>query len=318
MANLNDVAKIAGVTPTTVSRVINMRGSLSQKTIDRVHAAMRELNYQPNAMARSLQGKHSQLIGLIFPSVANPFYGEIIHAIESKLFAHGYKAILCDSENDPIKEREYLTMLMANQVDGIITSSHNKQIKEYENNQLAIVAFDRYLADGIPIVSSDNLTGGRLATAHLHEQGCKKIAMIAGSSDTKSPTQNRLLGYQEKIAELKMTSLIHYLLRESSMNQKRQSIREFLITNKPDGVFCTDDLTAVMVKDIALDLNFKNIKVIGYDGTQVIQTFIPSLSTIVQPIAALAELMVDILLKKIDNANFKPKTDYVLPVTLKK
>ena len=77
MANLNDVAKIAGVTPTTVSRVINMRGSLSQKTIDRVHAAMRELNYQPNAMARSLQGKKSQLIGLIFPSVAYPFYARL-------------------------------------------------------------------------------------------------------------------------------------------------------------------------------------------------------------------------------------------------
>lgn len=318
MPNLNDVAKIAGVTPTTVSRVINMRGSLSQKTIDRVHAAMRELNYQPNAMARSLQGKQSQLIGLIFPSVANPFYGEIIHAIESKLFTYGYKAILCDSENDPIKEREYLSMLMANQVDGIITSSHNKQIREYENDNLAIVAFDRYLADGIPIISSDNLTGGRLATAHLHDQGCKTIAMIAGSSDTKSPTQNRILGYQEMLLELKMTPLIHHLIRESSMSQKRQSIRELLIAHQPDGVFCTDDLIAVMVKDIALDLNFDSIKVIGYDGTKVIQTFIPSLSTIVQPIDELAKLMVDILLKKIANPDFKAKVDYILPVTLKK
>ena len=318
MANLKDVAKIAGVTPTTVSRVINMRGSLSQKTIDRVHAAMRELNYQPNAMARSLQGKKSQLIGLIFPSVANPFYGEMIHAIESKLFSHGYKAILCDSENDPIKGREYLTMLMANQVDGIITSSHNKQIKEYENNTLAIVAFDRYLADGIPIVSSDNLVGGRLATSHLYAQGCQTIAMIAGSSDTKSPTQNRLLGYRNMLSELKMPTLIHYLRRESSMNQKRQSIRDFLVTQQPDGVFCTDDLTAVMVKDIALDLKLDNIKVIGYDGTQVIQTFIPSLSTIVQPIEELAVLMVDILLKKIDDPNFKAKADYILPITLKK
>lgn len=317
MANLKDVAKIAGVTPTTISRVINMRGSLSQKTINRVHAAMRELNYQPNAMARSLQGKKSQLIGVIFPTVANPFYGEMIHAIESKLFKYGYKAILCDSENDPVKEREYLTMLMANQVDGIITSSHNKQIKEYENNALAIVAFDRYLADGIPIVSSDNLTGGRVATSHLFAQGCQTIAMIAGSSDTKSPTQNRLLGYQEMLSELNMTPLIHYLLRESSISQKRQSIREFLITHQPDGVFCTDDLTAVMVRDIALDLKFDSLKVIGYDGTQVIQTFIPSLSTIVQPIEELAGLMVDILLKKIDNPNFNAKADYILPIKLK-
>lgn len=318
MANLKDVAKIAGVTPTTVSRVINMRGALSQKTIDRVHAAMRELNYQPNAMARSLQGKKSQLIGLIFPSVANPFYGEIIHAIESKLFSRGYKAILCDSENDPVKEREYLTMLMANQVDGIITSSHNKQIHEYENKDLAIVAFDRYLADGIPIVSSDNLTGGRLATAHLFNQGCQSIAMIAGSSDTKSPTQNRLLGYRNMLAELDMTPLIHYLARESSLSQKRQSIRDFLSTHQPDGVFCTDDLTAVMVRDIARDLGLDKLKVVGYDGTQVIQTFMPDLPTIVQPIDDLAGLMVDILLKKIETPYYKPEADYVLPVSLKK
>jgi LacI family sucrose operon transcriptional repressor len=198
---------------------------------------MRELNYQPNAMARSLQGKKSQLIGLIFPSVAYPFYGEIIHAIESKLFEQGYKAILCDSENDPIKERAYLTMLMANQVDGIITSSHNKEIHEYENDNLAIVAFDRYLADGIPIVSSDNLAGGKLATDYLYEQGCRKIAIVAGVSDTISPTENRRLGYQTMIAERHLTPLIHYLPRESNLNQKRQSIHQFLVEQQPDGVF---------------------------------------------------------------------------------
>ena len=318
MANLNDVAKIAGVTPTTVSRVINMRGSLSQKTIDRVHAAMRELNYQPNAMARSLQGKKSQLIGLIFPSVAYPFYGEIIHAIESKLFARGYKAILCDSENDPVKERAYLTMLMANQVDGIITSSHNKEIHEYENDNLAIVAFDRYLADGIPIVSSDNLAGGELATAYLYAQGCRRIAMVAGVSDTISPTQNRSLGYQITIAEKQLTPFIHYLARESDLSQKRESIRQFLVDQAPDGVFCSDDLTAVIVQNLATTFHLDDLKVVGYDGTQVIQSFMPSLSTIVQPIDELAELMVKILIQKIEDENFTPQANYVLPVTLKK
>ena len=317
MANLKDVAKIAGVTPTTVSRVINMRGSLSQKTIDRVHSAMQELHYQPNAMARSLQGKKSQLIGLIFPTIATPLYGEITHAIESNLFSLGYKVILCDSENNPIKEREYLTMLMANQVDGIITSSHNKQVEEYENSHLAIVAFDRYLADGIPIISSDNLTGGKLAVQYLYEQGCRKIALIAGSSDTKSPTQNRLLGYQNKMLELNLTPLIHYLIRENALKDKRESIVQLLKSTTIDGIFCTDDLTAIMVKDVAAELNLSDIQVIGYDGTQMIQNYFPSLPTIVQPIEALADLIVDILIKKIEDEDFQPKDTYVLPVTLK-
>ncbi|MDR1606344.1 MAG: LacI family DNA-binding transcriptional regulator [Streptococcaceae bacterium] len=318
MANLKDVAKIAGVTPTTVSRVINMRGSLSQETIDKVHRAMQELHYQPNALARSLQGKRSKLIGLIFPSVSYPFYGEIIHAIESKLFTRGYKAILCDSENDPVKERDYLTMLMANQVDGIITSSHNKEIHEYEHDNLAIVAFDRYLAEGIPIVSSDNFAGGQLAVAHLYELGCRKIAMIAGSYDTKSPTHNRLLGYQQKLSDLNLSPLVHYLTKNSTLEGKRQTILKFLSETETDGIFCTDDLTALMVKDIASELNLKQIQVIGYDGTQLIQNYLPSLATIVQPIDALAELMVTLLIEEIENKAFIPEKRYTLPVTLKK
>ena len=161
---LTDVAKKAGVSPTTVSRVINNYGSLSQKTIDKVQAAMKELNYQPNSLARSLQGKNTQLIGLIFPTVANPFYGELVEKIETKLFELGYKTILCDSANNKEKERSYINMLSANKVDGIIAGAHNLGITEYENIGLPIVSFDRYLADGIPIIGSDNFRGGYLAT----------------------------------------------------------------------------------------------------------------------------------------------------------
>ena len=162
---LTDVAKKAGVSPTTVSRVINNYGSLSQKTIDKVNQAMKELNYQPNSLARSLQGKNTQLIGLIFPTVANPFFGELVEQLESKLFDLGYRSILCDSANNKEKERNYLNMLAANKVDGIIAGAHNLGIQEYENIELPIVSFDRYLADGTPIVSSDNFRGGYLASS---------------------------------------------------------------------------------------------------------------------------------------------------------
>ena len=89
VVKLTDVAKLAGVSPTTVSRVINNYGYLSQKTIDKVHQAMEELNYQPNGLARSLQGKSTRLIGLVFPSVSHPFFGELIETLERKLFVQG-------------------------------------------------------------------------------------------------------------------------------------------------------------------------------------------------------------------------------------
>ncbi|EHM00107.1 transcriptional regulator, LacI family [Lentilactobacillus parafarraginis F0439] len=118
---LTDVAKLAGVSVTTVSRVINDRGYLSAATKEKVFAAMQQLNYQPSLAARVLQGKQFKLVGLIFASLENPLIAEVVEEIENRLFAKGYKAIICNSMDNPQKEQQYLKMLMANQVDGIIT-----------------------------------------------------------------------------------------------------------------------------------------------------------------------------------------------------
>ena len=105
VAKLTDVAKLAGVSPTTVSRVINKKGYLSEKTIQKVNDAMRELGYKPNNLARSLQGKSAKLIGLIFPKISHVFYAELIDKLEHELFKKGYKTIICNSEHDSEKER---------------------------------------------------------------------------------------------------------------------------------------------------------------------------------------------------------------------
>lgn len=156
VAKLTDVAKLAGVSPTTVSRVINKKGYLSEKTIQKVQDAMRELGYKPNTVARSLQGKSAKLVGLIFPNISNVFYAELIDHLEHQLFKHGYKTIICNSEHDSEKEREYIEMLEANQVDGIISGSHNLGIEDYNRVTAPIIAFDRNLSPEIPVVSSDN------------------------------------------------------------------------------------------------------------------------------------------------------------------
>lgn len=128
---------------------------------------MKELNYQPNSLARSLHGKSTHLIGIIFPSIMNPFYAELVQRVEEKLFAAGYKIILCNSAQNKEKERDYLKMLIANQVDGIIAGAHNLGIEEYKNVGLPIVSFDRYLSETIPTVSCDNYQGGITATKNF-------------------------------------------------------------------------------------------------------------------------------------------------------
>jgi LacI family sucrose operon transcriptional repressor len=317
---LTDVAKKAGVSPTTVSRVINNYGSLSQKTIDKVQLAMKELNYQPNSLARSLQGKNTQLIGIIFPTVANPFFGELVEKIETKLFELGYKTILCDSANNKEKERNYINMLAANKVDGIIAGAHNLGIKEYENIGLPIVSFDRYLADGIPIISSDNFRGGYLATQNLYLHGARKIAILTGTHESESPTNERLNGYLDFLKEKDLPPYIfQFHTKARSTALKNLEIRRILETEQIDGIFCTDDLTAILVYNSCNELSIKvpeDIRIIGYDGTKFIQNYFPQLSTIAQPIADFADLLVDLLIQRIQSPEKVLEKNYTLPVKL--
>lgn len=320
VVKLTDVAKKAGVSPTTVSRVINNYGSLSQKTIDKVNLAMKELNYQPNSLARSLQGKNTQLIGLIFPTVAHPFFGELVEKIESKLFDLGYRVILCDSANNKEKERHYLNMLAANKVDGIIAGAHNLGIAEYENIELPIVSFDRYLADNIPIIGSDNFQGGYLATETLYMRGGRNIAILTGSQESDSPTNFRLNGYLKFIDEHALEpKIFHIQSTARSTTLKNLEIKQILESQKIDSLFCTDDLTAILAYNQCQQLGIpvpEELKIIGYDGTKFIQNYFPQLSTIAQPITDYADILIDLLLRRIQEPDKQLEKNYLLPVKL--
>ena len=314
VAKLTDVARLAGVSPTTVSRVINKKGYLSEKTIRNVEEAMRELGYKPNNLARSLQGKSTKLVGLIFPTINNIFYSELIGHLEKELFDRGYKTIICNSQHESDKEREYLEMLAANQVDGIISGSHNLGIQDYDRVVAPIIAFDRNLFPSIPIVSSDNLAGGTLAAQTLQKAGCHNPLMITGNDDSNSPTGLRQLGFTSILDEAKVFKIASDL----SPVRKEMEIRSILEKYKPDGIFVSGDATAMLVWNVARSLKLsipEDIKLIGYDGTSFIESYYPQLTTIKQPLVEIARLLVDLLIDKIEGKKL-PKTDYILPITL--
>ncbi|MBF0787914.1 MULTISPECIES: LacI family DNA-binding transcriptional regulator [unclassified Streptococcus] len=313
VAKLTDVAKLAGVSPTTVSRVINKKGYLSEKTIKKVTDAMRELGYKPNNFARGLQGKSAKLVGLIFPTISNLFYAELIEHLEKELFNRGYKAIICNSQHDSAKEREYLEMLTANQVDGIISGSHNLGIKDYDRVSAPIIAFDRNLSPSTPIVSSDNYSGGVLAAKTLEKAGCKQPVMITGNDDSNSPTGLRQTGFSSVFPQAE----IYHVSSDFSPVRKEMEIRTILQTSRADGMFISGDLTAILVWNIAQSLGLsvpKDLKLIGYDGTYFIESHYPQLTTIKQPLQDIAILMVDLLIQKIKGATLEPH--YTLPISL--
>ena len=314
VAKLTDVAELAGVSPTTVSRVINKKGYLSEKTIQKVKDAMRELGYKPNNLARSLQGKSAKLIGLIFPKISHVFYAELIDKLEHELFKNGYKTIICNSEHDSEKEREYLEMLEANQVDGIISGSHNLGIEDYNRVTAPIISFDRNLSPDIPVVSSDNYAGGVLAAQTLAKTGAKSVIMITGNDNSNSPTGLRHAGF----ASIFPNAPIINISSDFSPLRKEMEIKTILTKQKPDAIFASDDLTAILVMKIAQELGIsvpEQLKVIGYDGTYFIENFYPHLTTIKQPLEEIARLTVDLLLQKIEGKEVTT-TGYFLPVSL--
>lgn len=314
VAKLTDVAKLAGVSPTTVSRVINKKGYLSEKTIQKVNDAMRELGYKPNNLARSLQGKSAKLIGLIFPNIRHVFYAELIDKLEHELFKKGYKTIICNSEHDSEKEREYIEMLEANQVDGIISGSHNLGIEDYNRVTAPIISFDRNLSPGIPVVSSDNYGGGVLAAQTLVKTGAKDIIMITGNDNSNSPTGLRHAGFASILPDAPIINVSS----DFSPVRKEMEIKNILTQQKPDAIFASDDLTAILIINIAKELGISvpdQLKVIGYDGTYFIENYYPQLTTVKQPLEEIAFLCVELLLQKIDGKKVAT-TGYFLPVTL--
>lgn len=314
VAKLTDVAKLAGVSPTTVSRVINKKGYLSEKTIQKVNDAMRELGYKPNNLARSLQGKSAKLIGLIFPNIRHVFYAELIDKLEHELFKKGYKTIICNSEHDSEKEREYIEMLEANQVDGIISGSHNLGIEDYNRVTAPIISFDRNLSPDIPVVSSDNYGGGVLAAQTLVKTGAKDIIMITGNDNSNSPTGLRHAGFASILPDAPIINVSS----DFSPVRKEMEIKNILTQQKPDAIFASDDLTAILIINIAKELEISvpdQLKVIGYDGTYFIENYYPQLTTIKQPLEEIAFLCVELLLQKIDGKKVAT-TGYFLPVTL--
>lgn len=295
VAKLKDVADLAGVSVTTVSRVINNYGSLSKKTIAKVHAAMRELNYQPNALARAMQGKPSKFIGLIFPNTTNPFFAELINDLEHRLFSIGYKTIIASSAENEQIEHDYLGMLMANQVDGIISSSHNLGIREYQQITSTVVSFDRYLAGNIPIVECDSYHGGQLSAKYVVDHGAKRIAVMIDEDTSVSPTLNRIQGTVDYLTE-------HHV-NYTPLDAKRVNFTE-TFPGKYDAVIANNDVQSLEIRNVAKRAGKKineDFVVTGYDGSKIIRTIEPDLPTVVQPIDQIADELIKTLMVKIKN-----------------
>lgn len=307
MANIKDVAAEAGVSVTTVSRVMNNRGYISELTKKKVHDAMEKLNYHPNELATNFFRQKTNIIGLILPDISINFYAEETKYIEEHLYKNGYKLMLCNAHSSKEREIEYINMLQRNKVDGIIIGSHTLKIEDYLKIDMPIIALDRYLDKNIPIVSANHTQGGTLAANHLIDCGCKNVVQFSGSNILNSSANKRHIAFEKVMQDNNIN--VNTIEMELNTFTKEQNLNyiDYMFNNykNVDGVFATDNLAILIIRE-CYKRNIKvpeDLKVIGYDGTKNAELFIPTLTTIKQPIKEICIDAVDRLIKLINNEN---------------
>lgn len=314
---LEDVAAAAGVSKTTVSRVLNHRGYLSEKTIAKVQKAMQELDYRPNIIARQLYKQRTDLVGMIFPTVDNPFFSQLEAEMERQLYRNGYKVLIGNSQNDPAKEENYLQQLLTHQVDGLIVGTQNRGLIGYQHANLPVVAIDQVVGKNIPVVSSDNYQGGLLATQRLLDDGCRHIIHTNGPLGLDTPTQKRREAYEHLMTKNNLPAITYHLdFNISTIDKERVFRRIFEEHPEVDGIFAANDTDASTIINLASEYGKRipeDLKIVGYDGSNVTRLLLPGLTTVQQPIDEMADLAVQLLQARINGENVK---SVVLPVTI--
>lgn len=299
MASIRDVARIAGVSPSTVSRVMNGTANVEEDKRQKVLAAIQETGFRPNELARALFKQSSRIIGVIVPNIENPFFNELAKAVEEEAYKNGYKMLLCNSNNNTEKELMNIQMLDQMKADGIILLTYSdKTGQAIADCQLPVVVVDRQLTGSgqSAYVESDHYKGGKLAILHLLDCGCKDIVFLRGPLGLSSG-QRRYQGYQEicqkyGIREQCIDCLYDY---EDGLRAAR-----ILVESYPhvDGVIASNDMIAIAAYKILTREGYRipeDIQMIGFDNIRFSWLFTPELTTINQPIKEMGTMAVQVI-----------------------
>jgi LacI family transcriptional regulator len=323
MTTIREVAEKAGVSPTTVSHVVNHTRYVSDEVRNRVELAMSELNYRPNALARSLRRGETLTFGLVLPDSANPFFAEIGRAIESSAFEYGYSVILCNTENDIDKERLYTEVLENKQVDGLIfvaSGEDREAISEIANKGLPLVVVDRDMGSlELDTVTTDNFQGGLIATQHLLSLGHRLIGCITGPSNI-TPSADRVTGYRLALQQAGLLVDESLLVRGDFHPASGYQGALHLLQRhpRPTAIFACNDMMAIGAIRAASQLGLRvpgDVSIIGFDEIELGSYTNPPLTSVSQPKQEIGQLTVNLLLDRIQDPSIPPRRE-VLPARL--
>ncbi len=318
-----DVAEKAGVSISTVSRVINNTGRISAKTKKRVLEVIEQLGYQPSVVASALTGKRTRTIGLIIPDVANPFFAAVARRVEDRGRELGFNLLMCNTDNNPETEDMYLSLLKQKSVDGIIigtTTRNHRVLKELlqENLPVALIAQDIPELT-IDVVSVDDYLGGYQAASHLVSLGHKRIAILLGNMNRTSD-KYRLQAFRQVLEDNGLELEEDLVIRtDYSLEDGKRAARGLLTSPKrPTAIFACFDFLAIGVYQAAKELGLHipdDVSVVGFDNTILASIVDPPLTTIAQPIDEMGRQVMDLLVREIEGEK-KTKQRVILPPEL--
>ena len=314
MANIKEVADIAGVSTATVSRVLSNQPHVKPEVRERVLAAIAKLEYRPNLVARRLRAQQSNTIGLIVSDIRNPFFTAISRAVEDTAYARGYSVIVCNTDENPEKETLYLRVMRDEHVAGIIFSPTGRALTNFAalNIDFPIVLVDRSLKNGdADTVMLDNVAAGYDLTRHLIANGYRRIAAICGEAGNTG--RERWRGYEMALREQGLAPAAEFVKYVSpKIEVGYDAARAMLDAPQPPDAFFTSNsllmagaLQAIRERQLAIP---DDVALVGFDETIWATLVQPGMTLIAQPTDEIGKTATELLLQRIADPRRSPRT----------
>lgn len=314
--NMKEVALMAGVSISTVSRVLSGATYVNDKTRTKVMAAVKELNYRPNPLARGLKLGKSNAIAIMIPSIDNMIFPPIVRGVEDVARQQNYIVTLCNTDENMQTEKEYLQKLCNMGVDGIIEATMRREsqhIRDLQAEGFPIVLTSRNYDDSLDAIVIDNFKGAYEMTSFLLERGCKKIAFAMGDVQL-SLYKYRLQGYRQALLDHHVGYDEELVMYEVDNPNSFYPLVTDLVKRHEDidAVFATNDLRAIIIMRALRDLGLKipeDVSVVGFDNIPISPFVDPPLTTVHQPLYEIGAQAAKRLIKQIQNKENRGKLD---------